>query len=158
MEASSHRPSSLTPGSTNSSTHFFRRDPISNKGDKRKSLEMAQTYTMDLVRRAIKSCRNSKAFGTDKLSITPLQPLSHDMSDTDDMQGALITPTPKPGKDTPKEFNISPSAKVLETLMLPTINKYLLLAPDQHGFRQTLYVGMVVCISWTRLPTVKKEK
>ena len=36
---------------------------------KRKSLEMAQTFTTDLVRRAIKSCRNSKAFGPDKLSI-----------------------------------------------------------------------------------------
>ena len=30
---------------------------------------MAQTFTTDLVRRAIKSCRNSKAFGPDKLSI-----------------------------------------------------------------------------------------
>ena len=30
---------------------------------RRKSLEMAQTFTTDLVRRAIKSCRNSKAFG-----------------------------------------------------------------------------------------------
>ena len=28
-----------------------------------KSLEMAQTFTTDLVRRAIKNCRNSKAFG-----------------------------------------------------------------------------------------------
>ena len=40
MEARSHRPSSLPPGSTNiqqvkaGKTHFFRRDPISNKGDK----------------------------------------------------------------------------------------------------------------------------
>ena len=35
MEVSSHRPSSLPPGSTRQSweTHFFRRDPISNKGD-----------------------------------------------------------------------------------------------------------------------------
>ena len=36
---------------------------------KRKSLEMAQTFTTDLVRRAIKSCRNSKAFDPAKLSI-----------------------------------------------------------------------------------------
>ena len=36
---------------------------------KRKSLEMAQTFTADLVRRSIKSCRNSKAFSPDKLSI-----------------------------------------------------------------------------------------
>ena len=42
---------------------------------KRKSLEMAQTFTTDLVRRAIKSCRNSKAFGPDKLSIFHLKNL-----------------------------------------------------------------------------------
>ena len=36
---------------------------------KRKFLEMAQSFTTDLVRRAIKSCRNSKAFGPDILSI-----------------------------------------------------------------------------------------
>ena len=68
---------------------------------KRKSLEMAQTFTTDLVRRAIKSCRNSKAFVPDKLSIfhlknlgprahrihhRPLQPLSHDLSDSGDME------------------------------------------------------------------------
>ena len=42
---------------------------------KRNSLEMAQTCTTDLVRRAIKSCRNSKAFGQDKLSIFHLKHL-----------------------------------------------------------------------------------
>ena len=42
---------------------------------KRKSLDMAQTLTADLVRRAIKSCRNSKAFGLDKLSILHLKHL-----------------------------------------------------------------------------------
>ena len=40
---------------------------------KRKSLEMAQSFTTDLVRRAIKTCRNSKAFGPDKLSIFHLK-------------------------------------------------------------------------------------
>ena len=42
---------------------------------KRKSLEMAQTFTTDIVRRAIKSCRNSKAFVPDKLSIFHLKNL-----------------------------------------------------------------------------------
>ena len=42
---------------------------------KRKSLEMAHTFTTDLVRRAIKSCRNSKAFGPDKLRIFHLKNL-----------------------------------------------------------------------------------
>ena len=41
---------------------------------KRKSLEMAETFTTDLVRRAIKSCRSSKAFGPHKLSISDLDP------------------------------------------------------------------------------------
>ena len=31
---------------------------------------------------------------------------------------------------------LCPAAKVLETLILPTINKYLLPAQDQHGFRR----------------------
>ena len=44
---------------------------------KRKSLEMVQTFTTYLVRRAIKSCRNSKAFGPDKLSIFHLKNLGH---------------------------------------------------------------------------------
>ena len=53
---------------------------------------MAQTFTTDLVRRAIKSCRNNKAFRPDKLSIfhqiphRPLQPLSHDLLDYGDME------------------------------------------------------------------------
>ena len=42
---------------------------------KRKSLEMAQTLITDLVRSAIKSCRNSKAFGPNKLSIFHLKNL-----------------------------------------------------------------------------------
>ena len=42
---------------------------------KRKSLEMEKTFTTDLVRRVIKSCRNSKAFGPDKLSIFHLKHL-----------------------------------------------------------------------------------
>ena len=40
---------------------------------KRKSLEMVRTFTTDLVMKAIKSCRNSKAFGPDKLSIFHLK-------------------------------------------------------------------------------------
>ena len=68
---------------------------------KRKSLEMAQSFTSDLVMKAVKSCRNSKAFGPDKLSIFHLkhlgpraieyitalsQPLSHNLSDSGYME------------------------------------------------------------------------
>ena len=42
---------------------------------KRKSLEMAQTFTADLEMKSIKSCRNSKVFGPDKLSIFHLKHL-----------------------------------------------------------------------------------
>ena len=36
---------------------------------KRKPMEMAETFTANIVTRAIKSCRNSKAFGPDKLPL-----------------------------------------------------------------------------------------
>ena len=80
---------------------------------KRKSLEMAHTFTTDLVRRAIKSCRNSKAFGLDKLSICHLNylepsntsPPSSTCSVTTCQisaiwKSSLIIQIPKPGKDT----------------------------------------------------------
>ena len=56
-------------------------------------------------------------------------------------KSSLIIPIPKPGKDTSKGTSyrpislICPAAKVLESLFLPTINKYLIPAQDQHGFR-----------------------
>ena len=44
---------------------------------KRKPMEMAETFTADIFTRTIKSCRNSKAFGLDKLSIFHLKNLGH---------------------------------------------------------------------------------
>ena len=117
---------------------------------------MAQTFTTDLVRRAIKSCRNRKAFGSDKLSIfhfknlgpraieyiTALFNLSVTICQIPAIwKSSLIILILKPGKDTSVGTlyqHISllcPAAKVLESLSLPTINKYLQPAPDQHGFR-----------------------
>ena len=76
MEARSHRSSSLQPGSTNrSNTSKLGRHTSSSetrlvtRETKRKSFDMVQTFTTDLMRSAIKSCRNSKTFGPDKLSI-----------------------------------------------------------------------------------------
>ena len=43
--------------------------PLVTRETKRKSLQMAHIFTTDPVRRVIKSCRNSKAFDPDKLSI-----------------------------------------------------------------------------------------
>ena len=83
---------------------------------KRKSLEMVQTFTTDLVRRAIRRCRNGKAFGPGKLSIFHLKNLGPRaikyitaLSNLSVMTcqipailiiHSLIIPIPKPGKDT----------------------------------------------------------
>ena len=117
---------------------------------------MAQTFTTDLVRRAIKSCRNSKALGPDKLSIFHLNHLGpraieyitalFNLSVTASQipaiwKSSLIIPIPKPGKDTSIRTSyrhislLCPAAKVLESLILLTIKKYIQPAPDQHGFR-----------------------
>ena len=127
------------------------------RGTKRKPMEMAETFTADIVTRVIKSCRNSKAFGTDKLSIFHLKNLGpraieyitalFNLSITNCQipaiwKSSLIIPIPKPDKDTSQGSSyrpmslLCPSAKVLESVILPTINKYLQPAPDQHGFRQ----------------------
>ena len=79
IEACSHRPSSLPPGSTtpsNMGRHTSSGETrLVTRETKGKSLEMTQTFTADLVRRSIKSCRNTKAFGPDKLSIFHLKHL-----------------------------------------------------------------------------------
>ena len=124
---------------------------------KRKLLEMAQSFTSDLVMKAIKSCRNSKAFGPDKLSIFHLKHLGpraieyitalFNLSVTTCQipaiwKSSLIIPIPKPGKDTSQGTSyrpislLCPAAKVMESLLLPTVNKYLHPAQDQHGFRR----------------------
>ena len=57
-------------------------------------------------------------------------------------KSSLIIPIPKPGKDTSQGTSyrpislICPAVKVLESLFLPSINKYLIPAQDQHGFRR----------------------
>ena len=117
---------------------------------------MAHTFTTDLVRRAIKSCRNSKAFGPDKLSIFHLKNLGpraieyitalFNLPVTTCQipaiwKSSLIIPILKPGKNTSVGASYRPisllcsAAKVLESLILPTINNFLQPAPDQHGFR-----------------------
>ena len=115
---------------------------------KRKPLEMVRTFTTDLVMKAIKSCRNSKAFGPDLGPraieyITALFNLSATTCRIPAIwKSSLIIPIPKPGKDTSQGTSyrpislICPAAKVLESLFLPSINKYLIPAQDQHGFRR----------------------
>ena len=53
----------------------------------------------------------------------------------------LVIPIPKPGKDSSQGTSyrplslLSPGAKVIEALILPSINEFLLSAKYQHGFR-----------------------
>ena len=108
------------------------------------------------MRRTIKSCRNSKALGPNKLSIHHLKHLGPRVIEYITTlfnpsvttcqipaiwKSSLIIPIPKPGKDTfvgtsyrPISL-LCPAAKILESLILPTTNKYIQPAPDQHGFR-----------------------
>ena len=123
--------SKLGRHTSSSETRLITRDT------KRKSLEMAQTVTTDLVRRAIKSCRNSKAFGPDKLSIFHLKNLGpraidyitalFNLSVTTCQvpaiwKSSLSIPIPKPGKDTSIGTSyrpislLCPAAKVLKPI------------------------------------------
>ena len=107
--------------------------------------------------KAIKSCRNSKSFGPDKFSIFHLKHLGpraieyittlFNLSVTTCQipaiwKSSLIIPIPKPDKDTSQGTSyrpiplLCPAARLLESLLLPAINKYLLPAHDQHGFRR----------------------
>ena len=108
------------------------------KETNRKPLEMARTFTADLVMKTIKSCRNSKAFGRGKLSIIHLKHLGpraieyittlFNLSATTCRilaiwKSSLIILIPKPGKDTSQGTFYRPislicpsAAKVLESL------------------------------------------
>ena len=118
-------------------THFFKRDTISNKGNKEEILGDG-TYgsidTVGIVR--ILAWTNSASSTLKHLGpraikyITGLFNLS-----------VTTCQIPKPGQDTPIGTSYRPISllfpfeKVLESLTLPTINKYFQPAPDQHGFR-----------------------
>ena len=112
--------------------------------------------TSDQVTSAIKSCRNSRAYGPDSLSIFHLKNLvplaiEHLTALYNDSlkschlpsiwKTTLVIPIPKPGKDSSQGTSyrpislLCPAAKVLEALILPTINEFLSPAKDQHGFR-----------------------
>ena len=117
-------------------------------------MKIAQTFTTDLVMREIKRYR--KAFVLDKLRIYHLK--KHGPRALEYItalfnlfvtncqirviwKSSLITPSSKPGKDTSQGSSyrprslLYPAMKVLETLILPTINKYIHPAPKQHTFR-----------------------
>ena len=143
---------------------------------------MAQTFTTDLGKRAIKRCRNSKVFGPYKHSIFHLKHLGHraidyitalfNLSVTACQNPAiwkysLIIPIPKPGKDTTIGTSYRPISllcparkKILEALILPTINKYLQPAPGQHGFKpdhSTSSASLLSKINRSQRPRPQRE-
>ena len=123
---------------------------------KRKQLVSEDLFTVHMVKKAIKSCSNSKAFGPDKLSIFHLKNLGpialeyltklfnlsvRNCQIPSIWKTSIIIPIPKPGKDLSQGASyrpislLCPAAKVLENLILPSVNAHLHPAEDQHGFR-----------------------
>ena len=127
-----------------------------SKDVKRMSLEEAASFTSDQVTSAIKSCRSSRAYGPDSLSIFYLKNLGPLATEyltalyTDSLKScrlpsiwktSLVIPIPKPGKGSSQGTSyrpislLCPAAKVPEALILPSINEFLSPAKDQHGLR-----------------------
>ena len=123
---------------------------------KRKSLMSSVTFTTDQVIKGISNCSNTKAFGPDKLSIFHLKNLGPRAIEyltaiiNDSVtscripaiwKSSIVIPIPKPGKDSSLGTSyrpislLCPAAKVMEALILTTVNTHLLPASDQHGFR-----------------------
>ena len=106
----------------------------------------AVTFTTDQVMKGTSNVSNTKAFGPDKLTIFHLKKLG---LFNDSVTSCRITiwkssigiPIPKPGKDSSLGTSYRPisllcqAAKVMEALMLITVNTHLLSAFVQHGFR-----------------------
>ena len=122
-----------------------------SKDVKRVSLEEAESFTS-----AIKSCRSSRAYSPDSLSIFHLRNLGPLATEhltalyNDSLKScclpsiwntSLVIPIPKPVKDSSQGTSyrpislLCPAAKVLEAHILPSINEFLSPANDQHGFR-----------------------
>ena len=125
-----------------------------SKDVKRMSIEEAESITSNQVTSAIKSCRNSTACGPDSLSIFHLKnlgPLATEYLTTlyndsvlppsVNMEDRISYPNLQDGKDSSQDTSyrrislLCPAAKVLEALILPSINVFLSPAQDQHGFR-----------------------
>ena len=116
----------------------------------------AVTFTTDQVIKGISNCSNTKAFGPDKLSIFHLKNLGPRAIEyltalfNDSVtscripaiwKSSIVIPIPKPSKDSSLGTSyrpislLCPAAKVMEALILTTVNTHLLPASDQHGFR-----------------------
>ena len=119
------------------------------------SLEEAEPFTSDQVTSEIKSCRNSRTYGSDSFGIFHLKNLGPLATEhltalynslksfrvPSIWKNSLVIPIPKPDKDSSQGISyrpislLCPVAKVLEALILPSINEFISPAKDQHGFR-----------------------
>ena len=145
----------FTPNSTTRPTKEFRRTLRTLK--KKKTSDAPITITPTMIEAAIKKSKNSKAIGPDRLSpimIKNLGPVaiaflanlftnSINQSITPPLwKVGRIIPLPKPGKpvDEGPSYRpislLSPLAKLLESVILPTIQSAITLKPHQHGFRK----------------------
>ena len=116
----------------------------------------AETFTTDQVTKGISNCSNTRAFGPNKLSIFHLKNLGAKTIEyltalfNDSVtscripaiwRSSIVIPIPKPGKDSSLCTSYQPisllclAAKVMEALMITSVNIHLLPAADQHGFR-----------------------
>ena len=137
--------SKLVKHSSSRRTHHVSKDVM------RMSLEEAESFTS-----AIKSCRSSRAYGPESLSLLYLKNLGPLATEhltalyNDSLKYCrlpsiwktlLVITIPKPGKDSSQDTSyrpillLCPAAKVLEALILLSINDFLSPAKDQHGFR-----------------------
>ena len=124
---------------------------------KNKLSDEAQLYCDNETKEAIKKSKNSKAIGPDKISnlhlkhlgpkgiayLTKIFNLSIKTSQIPSIwKTSLIIPLLKPGKDAKESKSyrpvslLCPSIKILERLLLPTLDEHLEVPNFQHGFRK----------------------
>ena len=108
------------------------------------------TFATDQVTEGISSCSNTRAFGPDKLSIFQLKHLGSRGIEyltalfNDSVTSCRIPSIWKSSQSRNQTRTalsaliislLCPASKVMEALLLPTINNHLLPSADQHGFR-----------------------
>ena len=135
-------------------TNFRTRKVI--KAVKSKPITSAPTITATMVLETIKKTKNSKAMGPDGIApihLKHLGPLgyaflAHMFNNSISKcqipaiwKTSLVIPLAKPGKDAKLASSyrpislLSPAAKVLEHILLPSVTSYLPPNANQHGFR-----------------------
>ena len=125
----------------------FRDTRLVSREIKRTSLTLAVTFTTDQVTKGISSCNNTRAFGSDELSIFHLKHLGSRGIEyltalfnnsvtscriSSIWKSSIAIPIPKLGKESSLSTSyrpillLCPAAKVMEALLLTTVNNHLL--------------------------------